>query len=122
VNGRAEDGVQIEFAETGGIGFFPGLSRPVVVDLDRLEAPVAEGLQRLVEAARFFELPATVGVPPAGAADYQQAVLTIEDQGHRHQVTFLVPIADPTQAELVAAVRREARALRRASAQAKPPQ
>lgn len=103
--------MHIEFTETGGIGYFPGLNKPVAVDVDRLDKNGAEVLKRLVEAAHFFDLPANIGVPPRGAADYQQYILAIEDQGRRHTVRVLVPVEDPVLRDLVQAVQKYARAI-----------
>jgi hypothetical protein len=104
--------MRIEFSQEGGIGYFPGLNRPVTVDVERLDEAEAEELKRLVEAARFFDLPASIGVPARGAADYQRYILSIEDDGRRHTVRALVPVEDPALRELVEAVRRHVAATR----------
>ena len=96
--------MRIEFAQTGGIGYFPGLNKPVTVDVDRLDPAQAEELKRLVEAARFFDLPASIGAPARGAADYQYDLLTVEDGGRRHTVRVLVPVEDPVPPLAVAPV------------------
>jgi hypothetical protein len=104
--------MRIEFAQEGGIGYFPNLNRPVTVEVDHLDKGEAEELKRLVEAARFFELPASIGAPVRGAADYQQYILSIEDGGRQHTVRILVPDEDPALQELVRAVQRHVKAAR----------
>lgn len=104
--------MRIEFSLEGGIGFFPGLNRPVTVEVEHLNATEAEELKRMVEAARFFDLPAAVGTPARGAADFQHAVLTIEDSGRRKTVRILVPVTDPALNDLVRAVQKHVAAIR----------
>jgi hypothetical protein len=104
--------MRIEFAQTGGIGYFPGLNKPVTVDVDRLDQAQAEELKRLVEAARFFDLPDSIGAPARGAADYQYDLLTVEDGGRRHTVRVLVPVEDPILLELVQAIQKHVKAAR----------
>ena len=50
--------MRVEFTTEGGIAYFPGLSRPVVIDTDNLSEPDAAELQRLLDDADFFERPA----------------------------------------------------------------
>ena len=106
--------MRIEFSQTGGIGYFPGLNKPVTVEVDHLDKEEAEELKRLVEAARFFDLPAAIGAPARGAADYQQYILTVEDGGRQHTVRVLVPVEDVALQELVRAVQKHVKAARAA--------
>lgn len=114
--------MRIEFTQTGGIGYFPGLQQPVTVDVDALAQAEAEELKRLVEAAHFFELPAAVGAPARGAADYQQYLVTVEDGGRRHTVRALVPVEDPVLYNLVRAVQKHVQAARAADRARRGPQ
>jgi hypothetical protein len=66
---EAEHAYQLH--QEGGLGYFPGLNKPVAIEVDRLRVSEAEELKRLMEAAHFFDLPATIGSPARGAADYQ---------------------------------------------------
>src|SRR3712207_8447327 len=68
--------MRISFRMEGGLAHVPGLSEPVSVDTDELPAEEASELERLIEAARFFELPATSALP-RGAADYQKYTITV---------------------------------------------
>jgi len=111
VDGRA---VKIEFSQSGGLAYLPGLQKPVVVEADRLEPEDRDELKKLIGAARFFEQPATVGTPAKGAADYQHNVVTIDDDGRRHTVKVLVPCEDAALRDLVHAIARHAKAARSA--------
>jgi hypothetical protein len=106
--------MRIEFTPAGGIGYFPALNKPATVEVDQLYTEGAEELKRLVAAVRFFDLPANVGVPARGAADYQHYILTVEENGRRHTVRVLVPVADPALLALVQAVQRYLKAAREA--------
>jgi hypothetical protein len=104
--------VKIDFKKEGGIAFFPGLSRAETLEDDRLDRAEAAEIKRLAEAARFFELPATVGEPAPGAADYQYVTLSIEDGARRHQVRVLIPPQDPALGELLKKVHQLVKAAR----------
>lgn len=102
--------MRIEFTQTGGIGFFPGLNKPVSIEVEQLDSKDSEELRRLVEASRFFALPASVGTLAPGMADYQHYVLTIADQDRTSTVRILVPVTDPMLLELVHAVQKHVKA------------
>jgi hypothetical protein len=91
------------------------LNKPVTVEVDQLDKEGTQELKRLVEAARFFDLPANVGAPARGAADYQHYILTVEESGRRHTVRLLVPVEDPALLDLVQAVRKHVKAARAAN-------
>jgi len=112
--------MRIDFTQEGGLGYFPGLNRPVAIEVDHLEASEAEELKRLVEAAHFFDLPTTLGSPARGAADYQYYVLTVEDNGRRHTVRILSPIEDVTLQALMHAVQKQVKAARAVGRGASP--
>ncbi|MES2817548.1 MAG: protealysin inhibitor emfourin [Pseudomonadota bacterium] len=96
--------MHIELVRTGGIAFFPGLNRPLVLDLECLEPAAAQHLSTLVEAADFFHLPACLGRAPPGAADCQSYRLTIEHAGLRHSVQATIPLQHPALAALIQAI------------------
>jgi hypothetical protein len=99
--------MRIQLAQEGGVAYFPRLAKPAAVDVEHLAPGDAAELKRLVEAARFFERPPTIGTPSRGAADYQRYTLTIEDGDRRHTVRVLVPIQDQALLDLVHAVQRQ---------------
>jgi hypothetical protein len=57
-------------------------------------------------------LPATIGAPAQGAADYQYYVLTVEDSGRQHTVRIFIPVEDVTLQDLLHAVQKQVRAAR----------
>ena len=101
--------MRIEFKTDGGIAYFPGLSKPVTIESADLPPAEADTLQRLVEAAHFFELPADSRALRRGAADYHQYTITIEDGQRRHTVQMADPIASPDLQALVAFLQEKAR-------------
>jgi hypothetical protein len=92
--------MRVRFKTEGGIAHLPGLSEPVIIDTDELPAEQAKELERLIEAADFFELPAT-SVPPPGAADYQQYTISVTTPTRSHEARLAGPIEDPRVRELV---------------------
>ena len=78
----------------------PGLSEPVSIDTDELPAEEASELERLIEAARFFELPATSALP-RGAADYRKYTITVATPARSHTAHLTDPIDDLHVQELV---------------------
>jgi hypothetical protein len=106
----------IRFEEKGGVAFFPGLSRPVTIDTDKLDQHDVEHLKELIAASRFFDLPSDVGSPAPGAADYKLYSIKIEDGGESNTVHVVEPIENPELAQLVQFVRAKARAVRQAQA------
>ncbi len=92
--------MRIQFKTEGGIAHLPGLSEPVTIDTDDLPEEQANELERLIEAADFFELPATSS-PPPGAADYQQYTISVTTPGRSHEARLMGPIENPRVRELV---------------------
>lgn len=86
--------MRVELKIEGGIAYFPGLSKPRAIESDRLSKEDAAELERLVNAAHFFELPARVGAVQEGAADYRQYIVTIAEGRRSHTVRLVEPIGD----------------------------
>ena len=86
--------MRVRFKTEGGFAYFPGLSKPVTIDTDELPAEEAKELERLIEAADFFDLPAT-SAPPRGAADYRQYTISVASPGRNHTARLTDPIEDP---------------------------
>lgn len=97
--------MRVEFTTEGGLAYFPGLSRPVVIESDKLSDAAAVQLRKLIDGAKFFERPAVVGTPAGGAADYHRYTVTIEQGARRHTVEIIEPIRDPALGDLVAFLR-----------------
>ena len=83
----------------GGFVYLPP-SEPVTIDTEELPAEEASQLERLVEAAGFFELPET-SPPPRGAADYFEYTISVTSPGRSHTVHLTDPIEDPDVRTLV---------------------
>lgn len=92
--------MRISFKTEGGLAHVPGLSEPVPIDTDELPAKEASELERLIEAARFFDLPATSALP-RGAADYQKYTITVATPARSHTAQLTDPIEDLHVQELV---------------------
>jgi hypothetical protein len=88
--------MRIQLKMEGGIAYFPGLSKPITIDSDQLPRQESDELKRLVNATRFFDLPAVIGSPSPGAADYRQYTITLQDEGKQHTVHLTDPIEDPS--------------------------
>ena len=104
--------MQIEFSQAGGVAYFPGLNKPITIKVDQLDVKDAEELKRLVDASHFFDLPAAIGVPAKGMADYQFYTLAISDSDRQHSVRVLVPIEDPALLDLIQIVQKHVNAIR----------
>ena len=87
--------MQITFKTSGGIAYFPGLAAGKTVDVDTLPQERQAEVRRLLESAKFFDLPARTAAKP-GAADYQTYTISVSD-GDRHKT---VAINDPVPPEL----------------------
>jgi hypothetical protein len=86
----------------GGLARFPGLAKPIDLDTDTLPAQDAQEMRHLVTAARFFELPASIGQPLArGAADYRRYIITVDDGPAHHTVEATDPVSNPHLAALI---------------------
>ena len=93
--------MRIQFQMEGGIAYFPRLNKPRTIESDHLPEQEADELKQLVNAAHFFALPAVVGSPASGAADYRQYTITIEYAGKQHTVHVTDPIEDSNLQSLV---------------------
>ena len=103
-----EGAMRIVFTTEGGLAFFPGLSRPVLIDSQDLAAAEAAELERLLDSARFFELPEHCRALHRGAADYRQYTITVENKNRRHTVRMADPVENPQLQALLDFLRRHA--------------
>jgi hypothetical protein len=97
--------VRIQFQMEGGLASFPGLTKPVTIDTEKLPEEEAVRWAQRVQAAGFFDRPAVVGVPARGAADYRRYTITVEDGERRHTVSLTDPVPDAGLQALLAALR-----------------
>jgi hypothetical protein len=93
--------MQIELRTEGGIAHFPGLSRPVTLDTEKLPEQDRNQVENLVAAARFFDLPSTLSQPRAGAADYRKHTVTVTDGSQQHTVQAIDPVESPEFRDLI---------------------
>ena len=93
--------MRVELQTEGGVAFFPGLNKPVVVDSDDLPKKQAAQFQQLIDSTRFFELPAASRSLPKGAADMRRYTITVEDGRRRRTVRLTDPIEDANLQALI---------------------
>ncbi len=74
--------MKIQFERTGG---FAGMRVETTIDTQSLPSQEASELQEMVDAAGFFDLPATIAAPTPGADQFQYKV-TIEAGGRQHTI------------------------------------
>ena len=96
--------MRITFATEGGVGFFPGLARPVTIEVDALAPDRREELRRLVDAARFFERPEPKS--RQRGADRRTYSVTVAAAGRERTLRLTEPVEDPSLAELIALLRQ----------------
>jgi hypothetical protein len=97
--------MRVRLRVSGGVGVFPGLEAPRTIDADALEPEDRESLERLVERARFFDLPRRLPAA-SGSADYQSCEITIEDGLRQHTVTVPEPVPSPALQDLITRLRQ----------------
>ncbi len=102
--------MRITFQSQGGIAFFPGLNRPVVIDTAQLSAEERSKLEVLVQSTRFFALPASIGARRRGAADVREYTLRVEDNTRDYTVHVTEPFDNPELEQLIMELRSRARA------------
>jgi hypothetical protein len=107
--------MRIQFKLEGGVAHFPGLSKPITIDSEELPEEEADRLDRLVNAAHFFDLPPVTSPPSRGAADYRRYTVTVEDSQRRHAVQLVDPIEDPDLQALLTYLQAKVKTLRKGS-------
>ena len=107
---RAIDDVRITFAVDGGFAVFPGLARPVTIDVDG--SPDADALKALVERSDFFDREEPRAVAARGAADERRYVVTVDDGSRSRTLTIPESTDDASLKSLVGALDDRARRLR----------
>jgi hypothetical protein len=106
--------MRVQFKTEGGFAYLPGLSQPVTIETAGLSPEEAGKLERLVEAARFFELPATSD-PAHGGADFRSYTVSISSSGRSHTVRIVEPVENPRLQALVEYLSEKARESRAGS-------
>jgi hypothetical protein len=86
--------MRVELQTDGGIAYFPGLNKPVVVDSGDLTKEQAAQFRQLIDATHFFDLPAASRSLPKGAADMRRYTITVQDGRRRRTVRLNDPVED----------------------------
>jgi len=97
--------MKISFQMSGGFAYIPALSKPFVVDTEKVEPGIAKELEDSVREARVFDRPAQVGSLQKGAADYRTYTLVVEDGDTKHSIVFTDPISDASLQNLVSRIK-----------------
>jgi len=100
--------MRVRFKVDGGLVYLPARSEPTTIDTEDLPAEEAKELERLIEAAGFFELPQSSS-PARGAADYLRYTISITTPERSHTVELTDPIEDPHLQALVEYLEAKAR-------------
>lgn len=108
--------MRVELLTEGGVAFFPGLSKPIVVDSATLPEAEARRLEQLVGDARFFDLPAASRSLPKGGGDMRSHTITVKDGRRNHTVRLIEPVDDPHLQALIEFLQGQRVAQRRAPA------
>ena len=100
--------MRVRFKMDDGFVYLPARSEPTTIDTEELPEEEAKELQRLIEAAGFFELPQTSS-PPRGAADYLRYTISVMTPERSNTVHLTDPIEDPDIQALVEYLEAKAR-------------
>jgi hypothetical protein len=92
--------MRVRFKMDGGFVYLPARSEPTTIDTGDLPEEEAKELERLIEAAGFFDLPETSS-PPRGGADYLRYTISVTTPERSHTVQLTDPIEDPQVQALV---------------------
>lgn len=104
--------MKLYYKSEGGIGYFPGLNKPFVIDSANLTASEAEELQHLVKAVSGLKLPARKAAHRPGAADYKQYVITIEEGKKQTTLHFTDLQSEPALQDLITYIQEQRKKLR----------
>ena len=97
--------MQVELFIDGGVGFFPGLARPIVLDEQNLPADERQELSRLVSAARA-EPAAARAAPSAAVPDGRTYRVRIVSADGTTELQSADPAVPPSFAALMAFVKQ----------------
>ena len=100
--------MRIDYERTGG---FAGTRLAAKIDTAALPADQAKALHASIEAARFFDLPATIPAPPQVADQFHYHV-AIEAEGKQHTVDVGEASASPALQDVLQQLTALARSAR----------
>lgn len=93
--------MKIAFRVDGGFAVFPGLARPVTIDVDDLPDAEAKRLRAAVDACRFFDRPEPA-VQKGASPDMRTYDVTVEDGGRSRALSIPESDGDADLKSLVA--------------------
>lgn len=102
---RREDKVIITLQRSGGFAAIPGLSKPIVVDTDRLSESAAAALESKVWELAESAVPKVIP-PPNGAADYRSLRLRVESADLTRTWEFTDAVRDRVLSALIELMER----------------
>jgi hypothetical protein len=105
--------MKIEFKTEGGIAYFPGLSKPVLIDSSELSEEENRELERLLDISSFFELPMDIGPSPQRGVDYRRYTIKVDDGRRSHTVQLVDPVGNADLVALLDYLRAKARTLKK---------
>lgn len=91
--------MRVRFQTTEGPVYRPRVRMPVTIDAEVLDETERVTLERLVEEARFFDLPARV--PGSRDARESTSHITIEAGGRQHSISVNDPVQGPALRRLI---------------------
>lgn len=97
--------MKIVFRVDGGFAVFPGLARPVTIDVDSLPAADAAQLRAAVDRSRFFDRAEPTAQAPA--PDMRHYEVTVEDGAKSRTLTIPESTADADLKSLVALLEQQ---------------
>ena len=103
--------MRVEFKTDGGFAYLPGLNQPFIIDTGELSAREVGELERLMDAARFFDLSETTE-PRRATADTRRYTISVSSPERSHTVHLEEPIEDANVQALVDYLRAKTRMLR----------
>lgn len=77
--------MKIYFQPEGGLGFFPGLNKPLELNSEKLPPAEADHLKQLIHESQFFDLPHQEPDLNRGA-DQKKYTIRVEDQDQHHWI------------------------------------
>ncbi|GHO47935.1 protealysin inhibitor emfourin [Ktedonospora formicarum] len=97
--------MKVTLRTEGGLAYFPGLTRPRVLDSTALTSQEAHELEHLLANAHIFDRSNMVKIPSQGA-DRKRYTLMIDDGTCQYTLRVCDPVQDQHVQELLAFLNR----------------
>jgi hypothetical protein len=92
--------MQIQFITEGGIAYFPGLSKPRIINTENLSPEENNQIKELVNQSGFFNLTQHPTTPQKGA-DRKKYTISIVDGNKQNSIVLYDPIGNQALANLI---------------------